>query len=76
MVDLYPRGVSNLNPNADPWLGINVSSEIDLREELYGILYGSGAEVAKGRKGILRRMRRDHNNNLIILSTNNNLIYN
>lgn len=66
MIDLYPRGYSGNIITSDLWLGISASSEIDLREEMYSLLYGSGSEIAKGRKGILRRMRRDHNNNLIL----------
>ena len=66
MIDFYPRGSNTNNGVRDPWLGISVSGEIDLREEIYGLLHGSSGEIPKGRKGILRRMRRDHNNNLIL----------
>jgi hypothetical protein len=35
--------------------------ELDLREELNRTLFGAGDEIAKGRYGLLRKMRRDSN---------------
>jgi hypothetical protein len=39
--------------------------ELDLRTEFYSLLYGSTGEIAKGRIGLLRHMRRDSEGNRI-----------
>ena len=39
--------------------------ELDLRKEMYRLLHGASDEVAKGRYGLLRMMRRDSDGNLI-----------
>ena len=39
--------------------------ELDLREELHRLLYGAPDEVAKGKYGLLRKMRKDENGNFI-----------
>jgi len=39
--------------------------EIDLRQEMSDLLFGSAGEVPKGRVGLLRRMRKDTNGDLI-----------
>lgn len=44
------------SPNANPYAGIT-GKEIDLRQEIYSLLYGSGEEIAKGRTGLLRIAR-------------------
>jgi len=49
----------NLYPSA------NFNKELDLRNEFYRLLYGATDEVAKGREGLLRMMRRDSNSNLV-----------
>lgn len=43
----------------------NASSEIDLRAEIDSFFDGSDSEIPKATSGILRRMNRDANNNLI-----------
>lgn len=56
--NLYPIEAQS----SDLWTGPTSSGiEIDLREELKRTLYGAGDEVAKGRIGLLRRMRLDSN---------------
>jgi hypothetical protein len=51
----------------DPYKSLYQSSrkEIDLRQELEDMFVGSPAEIAKGREGLLRKMRRDSEGNLI-----------
>ena len=51
----------------DPYKSLYRSSrkEIDLRQELKEIFFGSEVEIEKGRKGLLRKMRRDSDGNLI-----------
>lgn len=39
--------------------------ELDLREEMKRLLYGAEDEIAKGKIGLLRRMRRDDNGELV-----------
>lgn len=50
--DLYPYGQTYSR------------TEIDLRAEFNKILDGSGYEISKAKKGLLRRMRRDSNDEL------------
>lgn len=40
-------------------------TEIDLRDEMRRFFHGDGCEIAKGRKGFLRRMRTDDDGNFI-----------
>jgi len=49
----------------NPYGSASSFKELDIREELNRTLYGASDEVAKGRVGLLRRMRRDDNNKLI-----------
>lgn len=44
-----------------PYGTSSYAKELDLREELRRLLYGADDEVAKGRVGLLRIMRRDSN---------------
>lgn len=53
------RSPYNLYPSIDS------GKELDLRVELYRLLYGASDEIAKGRLGLLRRMRRDSEGNRI-----------
>lgn len=39
--------------------------ELDLRKEMKELLYGSPGEIAKGKVGLLRRMRKDSNGDLM-----------
>lgn len=41
------------------------NKEIDLRAELINTIYGSGQEIAKGQRGLIRLFRRDVSGNLI-----------
>jgi hypothetical protein len=43
----------------------NRGIELDLRKEMKELLYGSGGEVAKGKVGLLRKMRLDSNGDLV-----------
>lgn len=54
--------MSNLR---DPYRTSSGHIELDLRQELNQLLYGSSGEVAKGKKGLLRKMRTDSSGNLI-----------
>ena len=66
--ELYPQGTSvarNLTEHSGLWLVSGSGQEVDLRQELYELLYGSITEVAKGQPGVLRRMRKDDDGNLI-----------
>lgn len=49
----------------NPYRSGGSSIEIDLREEMEQLLYGSAGEIAKGKKGLLRKMRRDSEGELI-----------
>lgn len=53
--------------SANPWRNpySTTRKEIDLRDELSRLLYGSTEEIAKGRIGLLRRMQRDSNGDLL-----------
>jgi len=48
-----------------PYRSIASSKELDLRVELHRLLYGAIDEIAKGKVGLLRRMRRDSDGNLV-----------
>jgi hypothetical protein len=67
--NLYPEPVSSIrlssSNNSSLWPISNSGGEVDLREEFYELLYGSSSEVAKGRPGLLRRMRTDSDGDLI-----------
>ena len=66
--DLYPDPTDINFPGSNTTSLYPTSSgrsEIDLREELRRILFGYGAEIPKGQKGILRRMRLDDNEDRI-----------
>jgi hypothetical protein len=63
--DLYPIGVNGGSSILNPWGRVSASGESDVRQELHETVFGSISEVAKGRKGIFRRMRRDHNGDLV-----------
>jgi hypothetical protein len=67
--ELYPQGISvvrNAYDHSGLWPASSSGKEIDLREEFYEFLYGSNTEIAKGRPGILRRMRTDDDGDLVI----------
>jgi len=49
----------------DPYRSNSHGIEINLRKVMYDLLYGTSQEIAKGREGLLRRMRRDSNNDPI-----------
>ena len=53
------------NPYTNLYPTTNTGKELDLRTEMYRTLYGAVDEVAKGRLGLLRRMRKDDDNKLI-----------
>ena len=58
---LYPTTANSADP-LSPWSGQTSSGvEIDLRVEMQRTLYGAVDEIAKGRTGLLRRMRVDSN---------------
>lgn len=67
--DLYPEGTSrelSLEEGTSLWPVMGSSGkEIDLRLEFQRFLFGSTFEEAKGQLGVLRRMRRDVNGDLI-----------
>jgi len=48
-----------------PYRGTSSKIELDLREELSRLLYGAEDEIAKGNVGLLRRMRRDEDGELM-----------
>lgn len=54
--NLYPRGTSTSPTSYTPNTG---SSEIDLRAEFDGFVFGDGGEMPHGRKYLLRKMRKD-----------------
>lgn len=45
--------------------------EIDLRDELHQMLFGTSSEIPKGKIGLLRRMRRDDEGELVRCSCRN-----
>lgn len=66
--ELYPEYASvvgNTSDHTELWSISDSGGEVDLRQEFYELLYGSAAEIAKGRPGILRRMRKDSSGVLI-----------
>ena len=66
--ELYPEYasiISNASNYTELWAISGSGGEVDLRQEFYEFLYGSATEVAKGRPGILRRMRNDDGGVLI-----------
>lgn len=48
------------NPYRTPYSS-SLGKEIDLRQEMTDLLYGSNDEIAKGRRGLLRHVRREDN---------------
>jgi len=66
--ELYPQPASSTRSTSNHTGLLSASSsggEVDLRQEFYELLYGSATETAKGRPGILRRMRKDDDGNKI-----------
>jgi hypothetical protein len=64
--ELYPTSTIGAVDSYSPWYTISSSGgEIDLRQEMHRTLYGASDETAKGRTGLLRRMRRDANNKFV-----------
>ncbi len=49
----------------NPYRTTSSGSELDLRDEMNQLLYGSAGEVAKGKVGLLRKMRKDDDGELI-----------
>jgi len=50
----------------DPYITSGTQQlELDLRNEMNELLYGSAGEIPKGKTGILRKMRKDDDGNLI-----------
>lgn len=49
----------------DLYRGVTTGKELDLRAELRRTLYGAPDEVAKGKVGMLRKMREDANGDLV-----------
>lgn len=67
----YPV-IMGTDTSLSPWPTITSSGkELDLREEFRKLLYGAIDEEAKGQIGMLRRMRRDANNNWIMCPCRN-----
>jgi hypothetical protein len=67
--ELYPASgsiVRNTLDHSELWPVDGSGAEVDLRQEFYEFLYGSTTEVAKGRPGILKRMRKDADGDLIV----------
>jgi len=66
--DLYPESTQVAVGNMDfstPWPTAVGGTELDLRTEFHRFLFGSATEIPKGRIGILRRMRRDDDGNVV-----------
>ena len=57
--------MAGTNPYTNLYPTNSSGIEIDLRTEINRILYGATDETAKGVKGLLRRMRKDSNGDLI-----------
>ena len=57
--------MAGTNPYTNLYPTTTSGKEINLRTEMYRTLYGSTDEEAKGREGLLRRMRKDANGHLI-----------
>jgi hypothetical protein len=66
--DLYPdetpTTIGDVN-GLDLYTSATTGSEIDLRDEFHKFLYGGGREIAKGQRGILRKMNRDTDGKLV-----------
>lgn len=55
---LYPSANNHQGADITPWgSGTVAELELDLRQEMREFLHGSTGEIAKGRTGLLRRMR-------------------
>jgi hypothetical protein len=61
--NLYPKGTSSKMLRDLKGTGI---SEIDLRKEFDNIVFGGPTSLAHGRQLLLRKMRRDANNELLV----------
>jgi hypothetical protein len=57
--------MAGTSPYTSPYPTTSSGKELDLRKEIYRLLYGAIDEEAKGRWSLLRRMRRDSNGNRI-----------
>jgi len=69
--DLYPSrtlDTTTSSYSSELWPLTTSGSEIDLRQAFYNRLYGSATEVAKGRVGLLRRMRLDKDSKRVVCS--------
>jgi hypothetical protein len=60
---LIGGGIMKIDPYRSTY--VNNRKELNLREELHRTLYGALDEVAKGRVGMLRKMRRDEDGKLV-----------
>lgn len=49
----------------NPYRNVRSRKELDLREELRKLLYGATDEIAKGKVGLIRRMRQDANGDFV-----------
>lgn len=56
--------MAGLSPYQNPY-SVAKSKEVDLRKSIKNLLYGSVEEEPKGRRGLIRKMRRDEDRNLI-----------
>jgi hypothetical protein len=57
----------------NPYNASSIGKEIDLRSELHRLLFGAADEIPKGKIGLLRRMRKDNNNQMIRCPCRNEL---
>ena len=57
--------MSGRNPYRSLYTTSTHRKELNLREEMHKTLYGANDEIAKGRTGLLRRLRRDSEGNKI-----------
>jgi hypothetical protein len=67
--ELYPQRTSlgsSATGSLALWPASSSGKEIDLRDEFNEFLFGSPTEIAKGRPGILRRMRRNDDGDLVV----------
>jgi len=63
---LYPNTDDYQGTSTSPWASETIAGiELDLRQEMKEFLHGSAGEIAKGRTGLLRRMRTDSNGDKI-----------
>ena len=65
--------MAGTNPYSNLYPTTSSGKELDLRTEMNRTLYGSTDEVAKGRKGLLRRLRRDSDGNPIRCACRDNV---